>query len=98
MNMKTALVATFAMASASIASAGDTVTLNMPGGATQTVSSTAVAAGLGRQPSSIGVSADSPFASITQSPTTGEFTFTSAGGNVYTVSPGMIERLLAYYD
>ncbi len=88
---------------ATMAHAGDTVTINIPGGAAQTISAGAVSAAL----SSIGGSGgsvmgttggtDSVITTITQDPATGNISFTTAGGSSYTVSSAFIASILSYY-
>jgi hypothetical protein len=88
---------------ATMAHAGDTVTINIPGGAAQTISAGAVSAAL----SSIGGSggtvvvagggADSVITSISQDPATGAISFTTTGGNSFTVSSAFIASILSYY-
>lgn len=98
---KSILCAVCYAAIASQASAGDTVTVNSPAGATGAVSS-ATTAGAITTSMSAGVvlgpgGADSSIASITQDPATGAITATSAGGRTFTVSSAFIGSLLAYY-
>lgn len=86
---------------ASHASAGDTVTVNIPGGATVPASTSTIAAAITTS-SSAGVlvgpgGTDSSIASITQDPATGTITATTSGGRTFTVSSAFIGSLLAYY-
>lgn len=81
--------------------AGDTVTVNIPGGATQTVSSSSIAAAINTA-SSAGLPAsgggeNSTVASISQDVATRVLTVTTTGGQVYTVSSAFIGSLLGYY-
>jgi YbbR domain-containing protein len=83
------------------AHAGDTVTVNMPGGATQTVSSSTIAAAINTA-SSAGVvvsggGESSSIASITQDVSTGAITVTTTGGQTYNVSSAFVGSLLGYY-
>lgn len=84
---------------AGAAVAGDTVTINLPGGATQTVSAGVLAGAIGAVggiPSG-GVTGDTVIASVTQDASTGDITFTTVGGAVFTVSSAFIARLLLTY-
>ena len=88
---------------ATIAHAGDTVIINIPGGAAQTISAGAVSAALsgfgGIGGSIIGATGgtDSIIASINQDPATGAISFTTIGGQSYTVSSAFIASILSYY-
>jgi hypothetical protein len=86
---------------AGAAYAGDTVTVNIPGGATQTVSSSTIGAAISAASSSgvvVGGGGDiSSIASITQDPSTGVITATTVGGQTYVVSSAFIGSLLGYY-
>lgn len=88
---------------ATVAQAGDTVTINLPGGATQTISASAVSAALssigGSGGSNIGAGGgtDSIITSVSQDPATGAISFTTSGGQSYTVSSAFIASILSYY-
>lgn len=81
--------------------AGDTVTVNIPGGATQTVSSSTIAAAINTASSAgsivSGGGENSSIASVSQDVSTGVLTVTTTGGQVYTVSSAFIGSLLGYY-
>jgi len=98
--MKFVLVAALTLASANVASAGDTIIINMPGGPTQTVSTSMVAAAIHRADSTAGLlgrTGTGAVTSVTQNAATGYFTVTTAGGQTYTVSSRFITTLLSYY-
>lgn len=98
--MKFVLVAVLTLASANVASAGDTIIINMPGGPTQTVSTSMVAAAIHRAGSTagfLGKAGTGAATSVTQNAETGYFTVTTAGGQTYTVSSRFITTLLSYY-
>ena len=80
--------------STSLAFAGDTVTVNMPGGATQTVSSSVLAAMLNKSPSATG---DNAVVGVSADAATGGFTITTAGGKTYNVTSQFISTLLTSY-
>ena len=85
---------------ASVASAGDTVTVNLPGGATQTAAASSIVAAIndaGGASIGGGGGEDSIIASITQDSSTGDITIVTTGGQSYTVSSAFIGSLLAYY-
>ena len=88
---------------AGMGQAGDTVTINLPGGATQTVSATATAGSIvsssGQLGGLIGGSGgtDSIISSVVQNPTTGALTFVSVGGRSFTVTSSFIGTVLNYY-
>ncbi len=88
--MRFVLVGALTLASANVASAGDTVIINMPDGPTQTVSTSVVAAAIHR-------AGTGAVTCVTQNATTGCFTVTTAGGQTYTVSSRFITTLLSYY-
>lgn len=80
--------------------AGDTVTVNIPGGATQTVLSSTIAAEINTVGSAgvvvSGGGESSSIASITQD-VSGAITVTTTGGQTYTVSSAFVGSLLGYY-
>lgn len=80
--------------------AGDTVTVNIAGGATQTVSSSTIAAAINTSTSTGTIASgggESSIASITQDASTGAITVTTTSGQTYTVSSAFIGSLLGYY-
>lgn len=81
--------------------AGDTVTVNIPGGATQTVSSSTIAAAINTSNSTgtvvSGGGEGSSIASITQDTSTGAITVTTTGGQTYTITSAFIGSLIGYY-
>jgi hypothetical protein len=91
-----ALVLCFAGA----ASAGDTVAVNLPGGATQTAAASSIVAAIndaGGAALGGGGGEDSIITSISQDTATGDITIVTTGGQSYTVSSAFIGSLLAYY-
>lgn len=88
--MKNFLIsAALSFAFANGALAGDTVTITAPGGATQTISSSQVAAAFS---STTGLAVNS--VTVTSG---GDFSV-SAGGATYVVTSGFIAKLLAFYS
>ena len=78
--------------------AGDTVTINMPGGATQTVSAGVVGTVFNELRGLPVAGSGSTISSITQDPVTGSVTFTTSDPTVvYTTSSGFIIQLLMTY-
>lgn len=89
------------VAVATLAYAGDTVTVTMPGGAVQTVFSSAIASGIGNSAGGMiaisGGGTDSIISGVSQNSATGEITFTTVGGQSYTVSSAFIASIISYY-
>lgn len=86
---------------ASAGLAGDTVTINFPGGATQTVAASAISSMINNPGSAnivAGVGRDSIIMSVSQNTATGVFTITTIGGQVYVVSSNFISKLILFYD
>lgn len=83
-----------------VAFAGDTVTVNIPGGATQTVSSSILAAMINDAPSAFGAAGatgEGSVVSVTQDAATGNITITTASGQTYAVTSSFIGSILAFY-
>lgn len=81
--------------------AGDTVTLNMPGGASQSVFSGVIGGaitGYGGGVLPIGGGQVGVFTSVQQDPVTGITTFTTGGGQSFGVTSGFISSILGYYQ
>lgn len=81
--------------------AGDTVTLNMPGGASQSVFAGVIGgaiSGSGNAILPIGGGQVGVFTSVQRDPVTGITTFTTAGGQSFGVSSAFITGLLGYYQ
>lgn len=98
---KTFMVVSLVLSFASSARAGDTVIINLPGGATQTVATGTVATMIndaGARSIVTGNSGDSIIASVTPDPVSGGTTFISVGGATYTVSSSFITQLLLSYQ
>ena len=94
------LAAIFAVELTGTAIAGDTVTVNLPGGATQTVSTGTIAGIINEVGGTIPVGdngGDSIIASVSLNPATGEVTITSVGGATYSMTSLFIARLLLSY-
>lgn len=89
MMKKILISAAFSFALANGALAGDTVTITSPGGATQTISSSQVAAAFS---STTGLAVSN----VTVTPS-GGFNV-SAGGKTFVVTSGFIATLLAFYS
>lgn len=82
------------------ATAGDTVTINLPGGATQTVQGGVLANTLlrsGELSTLTGNSGDGIIASAVILPDGQTVVITTSGGTTYTVASGFLSRLLLSY-
>jgi hypothetical protein len=101
MMLKTSLwSAALVICTAGFAHAGDTVTVTMPGGATQTVAASSVAAAMNDAGGASlvgGGGEDSVIANVSQNSTTSEITIVTSGGQSYTVSSAFIASFLVYY-
>lgn len=94
------LIFSLAIALASHAIAGDTVTINMPGGATQTVSASVLSAQIAAAPSDFNLSSDlssDVITSISQDSSTGIITINTQSGQAYTLTSAFIGGILASY-
>lgn len=96
----TFLSGVLALVQATIAFAGDTVTVNLPGGATQTVSASAIAAAINANG---GLAAGDALgsdiiASVSINSATGEIVIVTVGGTTYSVTSTFIAVLLLSYS
>jgi hypothetical protein len=101
MMLKTTLLSSaLVLCVASVARSGDTVTVNMPGGATQTAAASSIVAAINDAGGAVpggGGGEDSIIASISQDTATGDITIVTTGGQSYTVNSAFIGSMLAYY-